>query len=201
VPFTLQPADKARLAHLAGIAVDSAVSTGTQSFRENLLFTHRGLSGPAILQISSYWRPGGVVTINLLPEIDLEAVLQSARQQSPQRQVKGVLADFLPKRLVTTLVEAALLERSLQSLSQMQSREIAAQLQHWAIVPNGTEGFRTAEVTLGGVDCAAVSSKTMESHGVTGLYFIGEVLDVTGQLGGYNLQWAWSSAWCAGQYV
>jgi predicted Rossmann fold flavoprotein len=201
VPFTLQPADKARLAPLAGISVDTLVSTARQSFRENLLFTHRGLSGPAILQLSSYWRPGEEVVINLLPDLDLVEGLRDFSSQHPQRQLKAMLTELLPKRLVTTMVPAAFLDRQIKTLSRQEVQEIAAALQCWTIVPNGTEGYRTAEVTLGGVDCAAISSKTMASHKVAGLYFIGEVLDVSGWLGGYNLQWAWSSAWCAGQYA
>lgn len=201
VPFTMQPADKARLAPLAGISVDSLVSTASQSFRENLLFTHRGLSGPAILQLSSFWHPGEEVVINLLPDLDLVEGLRDFSSQHPQRQLKAMLTELLPKRLVTTMVPAAFLERPIKTLSRQEVQEVAAALQHWTLVPNGTEGYRTAEVTLGGVDCEAISSKTMASHKVVGLYFIGEVLDVSGWLGGYNLQWAWSSAWCAGQYV
>ncbi len=201
VPFTLQPDDKARLAPLAGIAVECVVSTGHHSFRENLLFTHRGFSGPAILQLSSYWQPGAALVIDFLPDLDLVAALNTSRQQRPQRQLKSLLAELLPKRLVTTLVPVPLLERPLQTFSRQEIQELADMLRCWTLTPNGTEGYRTAEVTLGGVDCAAISSKTMESQQVPGLYFIGEVLDVSGWLGGYNLQWAWSSAWCAGQYV
>jgi len=201
VPFTLQPADKERFSALSGIAIDSLVSSERQSFRENILFTHRGLSGPAILQISSYWLPGEAIKINLLPDINLTEQLVDARQQHSQQQLKTWLAKFLPKRVISTLIDASVLEKPLQELSHKQFENIADSLQAWTIKPNATEGYRTAEVTLGGVDCDALSSKTMECKSVPGLYFIGEVVDVTGWLGGYNFQWAWSSGWCAGQYI
>ncbi|TAL48422.1 MAG: NAD(P)/FAD-dependent oxidoreductase, partial [Methylovulum sp.] len=201
VPFTLQPDDKDKFSALSGIAVPCVVSNPRRSFRENILFTHRGLSGPGILQISSYWYAGEAVSINLLPDIDLDAELKAKRRQKQKNTLKTILDGYLPKRLVDCLLAGELLELSLQDCSDRQVRHIAERLQHWTIKPNGTEGYRTAEVTLGGVDCDAVSSKTMESKQVPGLYFIGEVLDVTGWLGGYNFQWAWSSAWCAGQYV
>jgi predicted Rossmann fold flavoprotein len=201
VPFTLQPKDKEKLSTLSGIGVDAVVSNKRQSFGENVLFTHRGLSGSAILQMSSYWQPGEELTINLLPEIDLVDVLKEQQQQRPKRKVKSVLAEYLPKRLVAVMVKNDLAESPLRTISHKQFKEISARLKHWTIKPSGTEGYRTAEVTLGGVDCNAISSKTMETHQVAGLFFIGEVLDVSGWLGGYNLQWAWSSGWCAGQYV
>jgi len=201
VPFTLQPEDKQRFAPLSGIAVNSLVSTGNYHFRENILFTHRGLSGPAILQISSYWQPGEVININLLPDSDLLEILVTAQQQHPQQQLKSILNQYLPKRLVSTLIAADLSTKPLQQLSQAQLSEITASIQQWQLKPGGTEGYRTAEVTQGGVDCDALSSKTMQSNATPGLYFIGEVVDVTGWLGGYNFQWAWSSGWCAGQYV
>ncbi len=201
VPFTLQPTDKKILAGLSGIAVDAVVSNRRQQFRENLLFTHRGLSGPAILQLSSYWQPGEPITIDLLPDLDLVAVLKAEQQQHPQRKVKSVLAGFLPKRLVVALIPPEWADRSLQHHSHRKFGEIAARLQQWTLKPGGTEGYRTAEVTVGGVDGDAISSKTMQARQVPGLFFTGEVLDVTGWLGGYNLQWAWSSGWCAGQVV
>jgi predicted Rossmann fold flavoprotein len=201
VPFTLKPADKARFAPLTGIAVDSRVWNEQASFRENLLFTHRGLSGPAILQISNYWQPGETVHVDLLPDRDLQTELISAQQQHPNSKLKTFLAGLLPKRLVETFVPTALAQKRLQNLSHEQFAHIAALLQDWQPVPNGTEGYRTAEVTRGGVDCDAVSSKTFQARAMPGLYFIGEVLDVTGWLGGYNFQWAWASGWCAGQYV
>jgi len=200
VPFTLQPEDKEKFSALSGIAVPCVVSNNRQSFSENVLFTHRGLSGPAILQISSYWRAGEEVVINLLPQVNLETELKLKRQQKVKNKLKTILEGYLPKRLVSIFLPEDLLERSLQDLSDKQIQQVADQLHCWTIKPNGTEGYRTAEVTSGGVDCDAVSSKTMESKQVQGLYFVGEVLDVTGWLGGYNFQWAWSSAWCAGQY-
>ncbi|MGZ5030950.1 MAG: NAD(P)/FAD-dependent oxidoreductase [Methylobacter sp.] len=200
VPFTLQPEDKEKLSALSGIAVPCVVSNKRQSFSENVLFTHRGLSGPAILQISSYWRPGEEIVIDLLPQANLEEELKSRRQQKLKNKLKTILESYLPKRLISALVPEELLDLSLQDLSDKQIQRVATLLNHWRIKPNGTEGYRTAEVTSGGIDCDAISSKTMESKQVPGLYFIGEVLDVTGWLGGYNFQWAWSSAWCAGQY-
>ncbi len=201
VPFTLQPQDKAQLSPLSGIAVEARVSCGAQSFRENVLFTHRGLSGPAILQISSYWQPGEAITIDWLPDSDLGEALEQARAAHPKQQLKTVLAKWLPQRMVTALLPPPLCELPINQLSRAQQQEVITLLQQWQIKPNGTEGYRTAEVTTGGVDCDAVSSKTMEAKAVPGLYFIGEVLDVTGWLGGYNFQWAWSSGWSAGQVV
>jgi predicted Rossmann fold flavoprotein len=200
VPLTLQPAEKQRLATLSGIAVRSRVGNGQQSFCENLLFTHRGLSGPVILQISNYWQPGQQLTIDLLPDVDLLQWLKS-KQQGMQKQLKTVLAELLPKRLLATFFTAELLEMPLRNLSDQQLAEVAACLQQWLVKPNGTEGYRTAEVTRGGIDCNQISSKTLEARQVSGLFFIGELLDVTGWLGGYNLQWAWSSGWSAGQVV
>lgn len=201
VAFTLQAADKERFSPLSGIAIDCLVSNSRISFRENLLYTHRGLSGPAILQISSYWQPGETVTINLLPDNDVTELLINAQQDHPQQQLKTLLSKHLPRRAIDALIDTALADSPLQALSHKQFRQIAESLQAWTIKPGGTLGYRTAEVTLGGVDCDALSSRTMECRSVPGLYFIGEVVDVTGWLGGYNFQWAWSSAWCAGQYV
>ncbi|MDA3870673.1 MAG: NAD(P)/FAD-dependent oxidoreductase [Gammaproteobacteria bacterium] len=201
VPFTLQPHDKGLLAELSGISVDCIVSNDRIQFRENILFTHRGISGPAILQISSYWQPGETVSINLLPEVDVVALLNARQNKQPNLKLKNMLNEIMPKRLIPVLLSEALIEKPLQELSQTRIQEIAQQLQRWQIKPNGTEGYRTAEVTLGGVDCDELSSKTMDSNKARGLYFIGEVVDVTGWLGGYNFQWAWSSGWCAGQVV
>ncbi|MFP4611684.1 MAG: NAD(P)/FAD-dependent oxidoreductase, partial [Thiohalophilus sp.] len=201
VPFTWQPQDKARLGDLTGVAVDSIVSNARISFRESLLFTHRGLSGPAILQISSYWQPGETITINLLPDQDVASCLKTRQSSQPRSRLRTVLGELLPKRLVAVILEDALIETPLQALSHTRLNAIARQLQQWEITPGGSEGYRTAEVTLGGVDCDELSSRTMESKRVPGLYFIGEVVDVTGWLGGYNFQWAWSSGWVAGQVV
>jgi len=201
VPFTLQPEDKAKYSVLSGIAVDSLVACNQQDFRENLLFTHRGISGPVILQISSYWNPGDTLAINLIPDIDLTIELAKLREKHPQQQLNRALTAYLPKRLVSVFFDSTILQTSLRSLSKKQVDAAVMTLSNWKIRPNGTEGYRTAEVTLGGVDCNEISSKTMEALKVPRLYFIGEVLDVTGWLGGYNFQWAWSSGWCAGQYV
>jgi hypothetical protein len=201
VPFTLQPQDKSEFADLSGISVHSIVSNERIQFSENILFTHRGLSGPAILQISSYWQPGEAINIKLLPELDVAGHLKTRQSTQPNIKLKTVLSEILPKRLVLALLGQDTVDTPLQSLSHVRLGEIAKQLQHWQIKPNGTEGYRTAEVTLGGVDCNEISSKTMESGKIAGLYFIGEVVDVTGWLGGYNFQWAWSSGWCAGQVV
>ena len=201
VPFTLQSHDRIRLAVLSGVSVDSVVSNERIQFRGNILFTHRGLSGPAILQISSYWKPGEAIDINLLPDLDVVDLLKTRQAEQPNIRLKTVLAEVLPKRLLPILLGQSSVEKPLQLLTHTRFSEIARQLQHWQIRPNGTEGYRTAEVTLGGVDCNELSSRTMESCKVAGLYFIGEVLDVTGWLGGYNFQWAWSSGWCAGQEV
>lgn len=201
VPLTLHTADKERLAPLTGIAVDSIVSSPRQRFQENILFTHRGLSGPAILQISSYWNPGEVLDINLLPHLDLYEYLTEQHQTEPRKYIKTVLANHLPKHVVETFLPKLYADTPLHALTRTQLKSIAEIFTAWQITPNATEGYRTAEVTLGGVDCDALSSKTMEALAVPNLYFIGEVVDVTGWLGGYNFQWAWSSGWAAGQVV
>lgn len=207
VPFTLQPEDKNNLSELSGIAIDSIVSNEPTEnkkqiqFRENILFTHRGLSGPVILQISSYWKPGEMIKINLLPDLDLIKFLKKRQSDQPNTKLKKVLGEKLPQRLLTKLLGQNKIDQPLQNLSHANFDQIVLQLQHWKIKPNGTEGYRTAEVTLGGVDCDELSSKTMESKKVSGLYFVGEVVDITGWLGGYNFQWSWSSGWCAGQVV
>jgi predicted Rossmann fold flavoprotein len=201
VPLTLHPVDKDRLSLLSGIAVDSIVSNDRIDFRENILFTHRGLSGPAILQISSYWQPGEEITINLLPHIDLLTHLKQAQKNHPQKQLNTLLTEYFSKRMIELFLEPTLAVKTLAAISYREFEQIAELINAYVIKPNGTEGYRTAEVTLGGVDCAAISSKTMEATDVKALYFIGEVLDVTGWLGGYNFQWAWSSGWAAGQVV
>ena len=201
VPFTLHPHDKQDLSPLSGIAVNCIVSNERKQFRENILFTHRGLSGPAILQISSYWKPGEAININLLPDLDIEDFLQSRQSSQPRIKLKSLLAEVLPKRLLLVLFATDMLDKPLQEISQKQLLEIQQKLSCWQVSPNSTEGYRTAEVTIGGVNCDEISSKTMQSNLVDGLYFVGEVLDVSGWLGGYNFQWAWSSGWCAGQVV
>ena len=201
VPFTLQPHDKDKLEELSGISVGSDVSNERIQFKENILFTHRGLSGPAILQISSYWKAGETININLLPDNNIVELIKTRQAKQPNIKLKTVLTELLPKRLVAVLFEKELIDKPLQELSNVRINDVAEQVKNWQIKPNGTEGYRTAEVTLGGVDCDELSSRTMESGKVSGLYFIGEVVDVTGWLGGYNFQWAWSSGWCAGQFV
>jgi len=201
VPFTLHTQDKDALSDLSGIAINSIVNTKNKSFRENILFTHRGLSGPAILQISSYWSAGEAIEINLLPDLNLLEELTIANENQPKIKLKTILHKLLPKRLVNIFLTAELLDKTLQEISQKELQQVADTFQNWSIKPNGTEGYRTAEVTIGGVDCDALSSKTFESKTVPGLYFIGEVMDISGWLGGYNFQWSWSSGWSAGQYV
>jgi len=201
VPFTLHTQDKLRYESLTGISVDSLVSCNGQSFREHVLFTHRGLSGPAILQISSYWHPGDEVLIKFLPDIDLYQELLQARNDSADSHLKTILGQHLAKRLLSIFVEPVLLDKPIKQFTHNELLYIANTLQNWVIKPNATEGYRTAEVTLGGVDCDAISSQTFEAKTVPGLFFVGEVLDVSGWLGGYNFQWAWSSGWAAGQVV
>ena len=201
VPFTLHKPQLTQLQTLAGVSVAATVSAedGTL-FRENVLFTHRGLSGPAILQISSYWRPGEWVTVNLLPDCDVAAELDAQRAAHPNQSLKNTLARLLPKRLVEALQASGdVPDVALKQLMPRQQQALVQLLHGWRVQPNGTEGYRTAEVTLGGVDTHALSSRTMEARQVPGLYFIGEVVDVTGWLGGYNFQWAWSSAWACAQ--
>jgi predicted Rossmann fold flavoprotein len=201
VPFTLDVTDKEKLSVLSGVGMDSVVKNERNQFREDLLFTHRGLSGPAILQLSSYWHPGETIHINLLPEHELLETLKEARLEVPQKQLNSVLSHYLPKRVVEVFIPRDLAEKKLSDISNRDLETVVHQIQAWIVKPNGTEGYRTAEVTIGGVDCNAISSKTMEVNDIQGLYFIGEALDVTGWLGGYNFQWAWSSGWAAGQVV
>ena len=201
VPFTLHKPLLDHLQTLSGVAVPSVVTaeSGT-SFRESILFTHRGLSGPAILQLSSYWQAGEKVTINLLPDCDLTAFLDAERIEHPNQSLKNTLAKQLPKRLVECLQTLGQIpDVTLKQLNAAQQMQVVETLQAWQVIPNGTEGYRTAEVTLGGVDTNELSSKTMQAHKAPGLFFIGEVVDVTGWLGGYNFQWAWSSAWACAQ--
>jgi len=201
VPFTLKPEDKKRMAPLSGISVEVTVSCNGQSFRENILFTHRGLSGPAILQISNYWYSGQNLSINWLPDMELDKTIIATAKSNPKQQLKTLIATLLPQRLVPLLIDENIAEKPLNQLTNSQIKNLTLTLKSWQITPAGTEGYRTAEVTQGGVDCDSLSSKTMETKTQIGLYFIGEVVDVAGWLGGYNLQWAWSSGWCAGQYV
>ncbi|QCO54870.1 NAD(P)/FAD-dependent oxidoreductase [Pseudorhodobacter turbinis] len=199
VPLTFAEQDLASLKPLAGVAVDGAAATGKTRFKEALLFTHRGLSGPAILQISSYWREGQPISINLTGQSDLAAQLQKMRGEAGRIALRTALKQFLPERLARHIEELSGVTGNLADQSNVTLERVAQLVQDWQMRPVGTEGYRTAEVTLGGVDTDALNSKTMEAKSVSGLYFIGEVVDVTGWLGGYNFQWAWSSGWAAGQ--
>ncbi len=201
VPFTITDSLKELCGELSGTSVDSSVSCNGERFRENILFTHRGLSGPAILQISSYWQPGDAIEIDLLPDRDAEAWLLEEQRAHPDRELKTLLAEVFTKKMAGLLAERWFASRPMRQYSPAELAEIAARLSQWRLVPSGTEGYRTAEVTLGGVSTDEVSSKTMESQRSPGLYFVGEVLDVSGHLGGFNFQWAWASGHAAGECV
>ncbi|MDP5188834.1 NAD(P)/FAD-dependent oxidoreductase [Rheinheimera baltica] len=201
VPLTWQPSDKAVFEEISGVALPVTAQANDTLFPEDMLFTHRGLSGPAILQISSYWQPGDEVIVNMSPQTDLAAFLAEQQQAHPEQEVKTALAKLLPKRLVEKLLELQVFtNQPLKALNPKTTKQIADSLHGYIFKPNGTEGYRTAEVTIGGVDTDYLSSKTMEAKQQPGLYFVGEVVDVTGWLGGYNFQWAWASGWVAGQY-
>ncbi|TYB26696.1 BaiN/RdsA family NAD(P)/FAD-dependent oxidoreductase [Aggregatibacter actinomycetemcomitans] len=201
VPFTWRECDQFYAA-LSGISLDVAATNRHKTFTHQMLFTHRGLSGPAILQISNYWQPGESIHLDLLPYQDIRHYLDDLRQSSPKLQLKTALARLLPKKLVELWLDQGLLQDEvLARLSKVRLENLVNLIHNWQFVPNGTEGYRTAEVTMGGVDTHAISSKTMESNQVGSLYFIGEVLDVTGWLGGYNFQWAWSSAYACAQAI
>jgi len=201
VPFTITDQLKALCTELSGTSVDCLASCNDQSFRENLLFTHRGLSGPAILQISSFWNPGDTVEINLLPDHDALAWLQQQQAERPNSELKTLLGELFTKKMANLLAEQWFTSRPMKQYTPAELRDVADKLGAWQLVPAGTEGYRTAEVTLGGVDTREVSSKTLESLKSPGLYFVGEVLDVSGHLGGFNFQWAWASGYAAAQFV
>jgi predicted Rossmann fold flavoprotein len=204
VPFILTEQELTPLRTLSGIAIESVMRTGKQAFREGMLFTHRGISGPAALQISSYWHPGDAVIIDLLPDQNAAALLLAAKRTHPKQELVTVLGQHLPKRLVQVFLEMywpSDASPRLADIGDKKLSELGRLLQQWRIVPVGTEGYRTAEVTLGGVDTSALSSKTMQCNAVPGLFFVGEVVDVTGHLGGFNFQWAWASGFAAGQYA
>ncbi|WP_425439612.1 NAD(P)/FAD-dependent oxidoreductase [Pseudomonas segetis] len=203
VPFTItDPQLKTLCTELSGTSVeDCMVSCNGTSFRENILFTHRGLSGPAILQISSYWQPGDSIAIDLLPHIDLSQWLATQQLERPNSELKTLLAELFTKKMAALLADSWFASKPMKQYTPGELKTIAEALSNWQLVPSGTEGYRTAEVTLGGVDTREVSSKTLESLKSPGLYFIGEVLDVTGHLGGFNFQWAWASGYAAAQYV
>ncbi len=199
VPFTFGPNDHAAFGDLSGVSLEVLVKCHGASFRENILFTHRGLSGPAILQISNYCGEGDTVSIDLLPGESAASIFAAHRQSA--KELKNVLAQYLPQRFVHEWCKLSTLSKPMNQCSFEELEKIACRLHHWQIRPGGTEGYATAEVTLGGVDTAELSSKTMESRRVPGLFFVGEVVDVTGWLGGYNFQWAWASGHAAGQFA
>ena len=198
VPLTFDTGLLAQFGDLAGVSADAVVACGKTRFDEALLFTHRGLSGPAILQISSYWREGEDIIVDLAPEIDVTAELKRLRRDHPRQEMATALSGFVPKRLARAIGDAVGGPERIADFPDVLLARVAAIVKQWRIRPNGTEGYRTAEVTLGGVDTSELSSKTFESRSVPGLYFIGEVVDVTGHLGGFNFQWAWSSGFAAG---
>jgi predicted Rossmann fold flavoprotein len=200
VPLTFG-ASLAPFKDLSGVSVDAVVSCGKARFDEALLFTHRGLSGPAILQISSYWREGHDIVVDMAPEVDVLARLKKIRSDHPRQEIATALTDIVPKRLARTIADVIAGPERIADFSDMRLTEVAAAVRQWRVRPDGTEGYRTAEVTLGGVDTSELSSKTFEARSVPGLYFIGEVIDVTGHLGGFNFQWAWSSGHAAGRHV
>ena len=199
VPLTFAPEDLRFFGTLAGISVDAVVSTGGASFRENILFTHRGLSGPGILQASSYWSEGEKLSIDLLPDRNAADLLIADHRST--RELSTVLDQYLPRRLAVEWCDRLGGSKPMQRYTRKELEEIALGLHNWGIVPSGTEGFGKAEVTVGGIDTRELSSKTMESQKCPGLFFVGECVDVTGWLGGYNFHWAWASGWVAGQYA
>ncbi len=199
VPFTLTKDVLQQLAPISGVSVDAAVSCNGKEFRENLLVTHRGLSGPAILQISLYRKPGEAIEIDLLPDQDALKLL--TEHEKSETTLAKFLSQFLPKRFAQAWCDLNCPSQPLNRYTPRQLSEIATKLHHWRVIPSGTEGYKKAEVTAGGVSTKELSSQTMEARKVKGLYFIGEVVDVTGQLGGYNFQWAWASGYAAGRYV
>lgn len=198
VPFTFQTSILERCKALSGLSVEAVVYCGKANFAEGLLFTHRGLSGPSILQISSYWSEGDEIAVNLAPDTDMLAFFKERKQSQPKQDIQTALSHVVPKRLAESICEAENIRGRLADLPDKVIGTLAAAVNDWRVKPAGTEGYRTAEVTLRGVDTNALSSKTMEVKAQPGLYFIGEVVDVTGHLGGFNFQWAWSSGYVAG---
>ncbi len=198
VPLTFKGDMLAFFSSLSGLSLDVSVCCDKRAFHESLIFTHKGLSGPAILQISSYWREGQTLSIDLLPDTDAENFLLERKKTRPKAGLKTILGEVLPQRLAQNLTEKYFPSAPISEIQNKELKNVAATLKSWKLAPTGTEGYEKAEATLGGVDTRALSSKTMEATEVRGLYIIGEALDVTGWLGGYNLQWAWSSGWAAG---
>ena len=201
VPLTFQDLLLNKCKNLAGLSLEAVVSFQKKSFEEGMLFTHRGLSGPSILQISSYWKLGKDIQINLAPTKDIHMLLEERKLSNPKQDITSIISEFIPKRLALSLCEDLKVSGRIADLSKKIIEIVSKSINQWKINPIGTEGYRTAEVTLGGVDTKELSSKTMMSNNNEGLYFIGEVVDVTGHLGGYNFQWAWSSGYVSGQHV
>jgi predicted Rossmann fold flavoprotein len=199
VPLTLDPILLESIAPLSGISAPAEIRHGKTAFREALLFTHRGLSGPAILQISSYWREGDAITIDIEPDVDIAAHLKKAKQVNGRQSAQTALGEILPKRLAQYIVEREAISGNMADLSDKLLTRLAEAAQNWSLRPSGSEGYRTAEVTLGGIDTTALDSRSLQAKAVPGLYFIGECVDVTGWLGGYNFQWAWASGFAAGE--
>lgn len=199
VPLIFAPNRLEELKALSGVSIDALVSTNGAQFRENVLFTHRGMSGPAILQISSYWKRGDSIKLNILPDRSAREMLAARRQSDVD--LSNLLSQHMPRRFAQAWCNLYAPSRPLRRYSNKELEEIARRLEEWQLVPDGSEGYKKAEVTAGGVDTDELSSRTMEARRVPGLYFIGEVVDVTGQLGGYNFQWAWASGYAAGQYA
>jgi predicted Rossmann fold flavoprotein len=199
VPLTFADQELEWMRPLAGVALDARVTCGKTGFDEAVLFTHRGLSGPAVLQISSYWREGGAISVNLAPCRDVPGFLRAEKQAAGRAALRTALGKLMPEKLARHIEAVAGSTAPMAELGRTTLDQVAAMVTGWRLVPVGSEGYRTAEVTLGGVDTDALDSRTMESRAVPGLYFVGEVVDVTGWLGGYNFQWAWSSGWAAGQ--
>ena len=197
VPLTFTDQMRADCANLSGLSVEADVQYGKTSFAEGLLFTHRGLSGPSVLQISSYWQENADIAVNLAPEMDVAGYLLGQKKQNPRREAAAALAQLLPKRLASQIIAWCGDDGRLADTADKKLKSLGAAVNNWQIRPSGSEGYRTAEVTLGGVDTRALSSKDMQAKSCTGLYFIGEVVDVTGHLGGHNFQWAWASAYAA----
>ncbi|HQX28106.1 MAG TPA: NAD(P)/FAD-dependent oxidoreductase [Alphaproteobacteria bacterium] len=201
VPLTFDGPMLEKCKVLSGLSVEADVICGKKKFSEGLLFTHRGLSGPSILQISSYWRAGEKITVNLAPELDISVYLKEHKQNNPKQHINNVLSEILPRRLAQSICDELSCSGPLGALSHATLDDLDRAINQWHITPTGTEGYRTAEVTLGGVDTKELSSQTMQSLKNPGLFFIGEVVDVTGYLGGFNFQWAWSSGYVAGQHA
>lgn len=201
VPFIFSRQDSKIFGELSGISIDASIKCRNMTFRGSVLFTHRGLSGPAILQISSYWKEGETIVIDLLPDVDIFRFFIEKQQNKSKTEMHNLLCEFLPSRLAKNWCDLNIQSKPVNQYNEKEIQKIAHQVHNWETRPKSTEDYRTAEVTLGGIDTNELSSKTMESGKVKGLYFTGEVIDVTGQLGGYNLHWAWASGFVAGQYV